>query len=100
MIALEHARGLCLTEDARACSDELLVEVALVVAAVPVLAVQHFQRAPAFLDSVQCAHAAAHGSSPHELLHGAERVLGGRGMTTRLVCVVQVLERQHWWRGV
>jgi hypothetical protein len=37
-------------EGARACSDELLVEVARVVAAVPALAVQQFQRAPAYLD--------------------------------------------------
>ena len=88
MVALEHARGFCLVEDARACSDELLVKLALVVAAVPALAIQGFQRAPAFLDSVERAHAAAHGSSLHELLHGAERAFGGRGAMTRLVRVV------------
>ena len=92
VVALEDAGRLRLVEDARARPNELLVELPLVVAAVPSLAVQCLQRAPAFLDPVERAHAATHLAPVCELLHGAERALRRRRTVACFVGVVEVLE--------
>jgi len=97
VVSLEDARGLRLVEYARARSDELLVELPLVVAAVPPLPVQCFKAPSAFLDPVEGAHALACQPSSGELLHGAECSLRRRRAVVGLVCVVKVLEGEHGW---
>ena len=93
VVALEDAWWFRLVEYARARPDELLVELPLVVAAIPALAVQRLQRAPAFLDPVKRAHASARGSALHKLFHCAQGLLRRRGPVGRFVGVVEGLER-------
>ena len=75
------------------------MELPLVVAAVPALAVQRLQRAPALLDPVERAHAAARGPALRELFHRAQRLLRRRWAVGCFVGVVEGLEREHGWWG-
>jgi len=93
MIALKGAGRFGLVEDPRARPDELLVELPLMIAAQPALAIQCLEAAPALLDPIKRAHAAAHLSALAKLLHGAQRALGLRWAVGGIVGLVQVLQR-------
>lgn len=81
MVPLEGARRFGLVKDAGARADELLVKLALMIAAVPPLAIQRVQGAPALVDAIERAHAARHLAALVELLHRRKRALGlGRSM--------------------
>jgi hypothetical protein len=100
VVALEGARGLCFVEDARARPDELLVELPLVIAAQPALAIQRLQPPPALVDPVERAQAAAHLSALAEQLHGAQGALGLGRPVRRVVRLVQVMQGQDRGGGL
>jgi hypothetical protein len=99
MVALECARGLGLVKDAGACPDELLVKLALVVAAVPALPVEGLERPAALRDAVERARVAHDAAALIEELHGAEGPLGLGWPVRGLVRGVEVVEREHLLRG-
>ena len=71
------------------------MELPLVVAALPPLAVQRVERAPALEHAVKTRRDAGLAPLPHELLHGAEHGLGRRRHVARGVGVVEGLVGQH-----
>ena len=94
MVALECARGLGLVEDTGARSDELLVELPLVVAPVPALSIKCLQPLATHVDPFERAHRTHHLSPLAELIHGAERGLWHSREMQLVVRVVQGLERE------
>ena len=97
MVALERARRLGLVKDACARPDELLVELALVVAAVPSLPVEGLERPSALRDAVERARVSHDPSALIEHLHGAERPFWLGWSIRGLVGGVDVVEGEHWW---
>jgi hypothetical protein len=95
VVALKGAKGLCLVKDARACSDELLVKLTLMVAAQPALAVQGLEPASALVDSVERAHADSHTPALAEVFHRAHDPIGFGWAVRGVVCEVKVLEGEH-----
>jgi hypothetical protein len=98
MVALERARGFGLVKYAGACSNELLVKLALMVAAVPALPVEGLERPAALRDAVERAGVAHDAASLIEELHGAEGPLGLGWPVRGLVHGVEVVEREHLLR--
>ena len=64
------------------------MKLALMVAAVPPLSVECFQRTSAFFNPIERAHAHGHGSALGKLLHGTACAFGGWWPMT---CVVRVV---------
>ena len=100
VVSLKGAGRLRLVKDSGAGSDELLVELPLVGAAVPALTVESFQGAPAVSDAVEGAHSVRDSPSLVEGLHAAQDSLGLGWLVAGLVRSVQVLKRQRHKRRV
>jgi hypothetical protein len=94
VVALKGARRLGFVKDSGTRPDELLVELFLMVAAQPALAIQGLQPPPALTDPIERAQTAAHLSALAEELHGAHGALGLRRAMRRVVRFVHGLQGQ------
>jgi len=95
VVALERARRLRLVEYPCARANELLVELALMVASVPALPVQRLEGAPALRDPVEGGRARRHAPALVERLHGRQHPLRLGRPVRGLVRSVEVAEGQH-----
>lgn len=95
MVALKCTRLLCLVEDARTRTNELLMELTLMITARPALPIQGLKRPSALTDAIECIHAHARTSAFAEILHRTQHSIWLRRTVCSVVGVVQVLQREH-----
>lgn len=92
MVALKGAGRLGLVEYARARTDELVMELTLMRAALPAHPVQRLERPLALFYPIECVCAHARAPAPGEQLHRTQHALGFRRAVRLVIRCVQVLQ--------